>query len=212
VYCPRCGTPNEPGDRFCSSCGATLGKAAAPKERTSPREWLGQLFGTTRKARLISAATAIALAAALIAFIALKPSEDSIPRDAYTIAADRQCLGAKREIVTVQRRSRDSSGTGETSALAQELVQIVATWRSQLEKLSAPRDRIASAQALEAALLEAEIRIAQLARVARRGDEKQTVESAERADLASTGVEEAVASLGLSHCAEATIGLAASSG
>jgi predicted nucleic acid-binding Zn ribbon protein len=205
VHCPRCGTPNDPGDRFCSSCGAVLKTDSAPREQLSFRERLRRLLGTTRQARLLSAATVIALVVAVIAFIALKPSGDTIPRDAYTIAADRLCLDAKGEIVAVER----GAGHGDTSAFARELVPIVAAWRSEFGKLHVPGDRTEEAQNLQAALLEAEIQIAQLARVAQLGNEKRTVESAEQADRASASVEEAVASLGLSHCAAATIGFSA---
>jgi hypothetical protein len=206
VHCPRCGTPNEPGDRFCSACGAALRGPSTPQEPPSPRERIGRLLGATRKARLLTAATAAALIIAVIAFIDLKPAKDTTPRDAYTIAADRLCLDAKSEIVAVERHFSRRPGARDTSTFAMELVPIVATWRSQFGALHAPKDRIESAQLLEAALLEAEVQIAGLARVAARGDKNKTLESAKRADAASTGVEEAVSALGLSRCAAATIG------
>lgn len=207
VYCPRCGTPNEPDDRFCSACGASLKKTSEPKEQLSPRERLGRIVGTTRRARWITGATLAALVAAVVAFIALEPSEDGIPRDAYTISADQLCLNAKSEIVSAERHFGRQAGGGTTSALAHELVPIVAAWRSDLGKLAVPADRAALARELEAALLEAEIQIAALARVAARGDERATLVSAKRADAATSGVEAAAASLGLSRCAAETIGL-----
>jgi hypothetical protein len=170
---------------------------------------MSRVLGTTRRARLTTAATAFALVIAVIAFVALKPSEDTIPRDAYTIAADRLCLGAKGEIVALERRF---SRRPDTSVFAQELVPIVANWRSRFKQVDVPSDRTEEAQGLEAALLEAEIQIAGLARVAAQGNEEKTLASAQQADLASTGVEEAVASLGLSHCSQATIGLSPNSG
>jgi uncharacterized Zn finger protein (UPF0148 family) len=203
VYCPRCGTPNEPGDRFCSACGAGLRKAAATEKRRSPREQLGRLVGTTRKARLISAATAGAIVVAIVGFIALNPSEDAIPRDAYTIEADRICLAAKKQIVAVER-----SGAANTFAA---LVPVVGTWRSQFAELVVPADRIGQAQQLETALRDAEVQIARVARIAPHGNKKKTLASAKQADAATTGVEEAVASLGLSECANATIGLSPAS-
>lgn len=206
MHCPRCGTPNEPGDKFCSACGAALREPSTPQERLSPRERISGLLGTTRKAQLVTAATVAALVTAVIAFIALKPAEDTIPRDAYTIAADRLCLDAKSEIVAVERRFSRQTGPHDTSTFAGELVPIVATWHSQFGALPAPKDRIESAQLLEAALLEAEVQIAGLARVATRGGKKKTLESAKQADAASAGVEEAVSALGLSRCAAATIG------
>jgi uncharacterized Zn finger protein (UPF0148 family) len=203
VHCPRCGTPNEAGDRFCSSCGAALQAPKDPKERISIRERAVRIVGTTRKARLITAATAIALTVAIAAFIALKPSEDTIPRDGYTIAADQLCLEAKGDIVAAERRAAAKG----TSAFAEELVPIVASWRSRFEALAVPSDRTEQAQQLEGALLEAEAKIGGLARVAATGDRAEILASAKRSDAASAGVEAAVASLGLSECASATIGL-----
>lgn len=200
MYCSRCGSPNDPGDRFCSACGAEL-RETTPDESESrkPRERLGRLLGTTRRARLVSAATAVALVAAVVAFIALN-SDEGIPRDAYTVAADGICLQAKREIVSARE------GYGDPSAFSQALVPIVGGWRAQLRELSVPSDRVEQARALEAALLTAELRVAKLARVAARGEGKAALASAKRADLASARVEEAVADLGLDECAEAAIG------
>jgi hypothetical protein len=180
--------------------------ASAPEESPSQRERIGRLIGTTRKARWITAATVAAVAVAIVAFIALKPSGDTIPRDAYTISADRLCLSAKREIVSLERRFSRQAGH-DTSAFARELVPIVAAWRLRFGKLSVPADRIELARQLEAALLEAEIKIAGLARVAAVGNEEKTLASARQAEAASAAVEEAAASLGLSECAAATIGL-----
>jgi ribosomal protein L18E len=204
VHCPRCGTPNEPGDRYCSSCGATLKASTDPGEPVSPRERLGRLVGTTRKARLITAATVFAVLVAVAAFIALEPAEDEIPRDAYTVAGDRLCLDSKRSIVVIER-SFAAQGPG---AVARELVPVIAAWRSQLNELNAPADRKDLARELEAALLQAEIQIAGLARIAKGGETRQIVAKAREADAASSEVEEAVAALGLSECAEAAIGLA----
>jgi hypothetical protein len=208
VYCPRCGTPNEAGDRYCSACGATLKDASEPKEQLSPRQRLARIFGTTRKARIVSAGTVFALLVAVVAFVALKPEEESIPRDGYTIAADELCLHAKGEILAAERRA-NAIGTG---TFAHALVPIVASWRGQFEALSVPPDRVEQAEALEGALLEAEAKIAGLARVAADGARKEVVASAEEADAASAQVEEAVVGLGLSECASATIGLSGNNG
>lgn len=203
MYCPRCGTPNESGDRYCSACGATLQDTAAPKERVSFGQRLGRIAGSTRKARIVTAATVLALVVAVVAFIALKPDEETIPRDAYTITADKLCLGAKGEIVAAERQA----SRGDADSFARALVPIVASWRDQFEALSVPSNRVEQAEALEGALLEAEAKLGGLARVAASGGKTEIVASAEEADAASAKVEEAVAGLGLSECASATIGL-----
>jgi hypothetical protein len=184
-------------------------RKTAPKERRGPRERFAQLLGTTRKARLVSAATTLAIVAAILAFVALN-ADEGIPRDAYTIAADRICLEAKRDIVSARKDSGGRTAAADPNAFARALVPIVGGWRAQLQELSIPSDRVEQAGQLEAALLEAEIRIAQLARIVDRGNGKATLAGAKRADEASANVEEAVADLGLSECASAIIGFSPS--
>jgi hypothetical protein len=210
VYCARCGTPNDPGDRFCSSCGAQLEQEdpAAPEKLGSARERISRLLGTTRKARLVSAATVGAILVAIAAFIALDPAEDdTIPRDAYTVAADKMCIDAKRQIVLAERLSLSGSDTGE---VAEALLPIVAQWHSDFQVLSVPADRVEEAGDLDSALRGVELEIGQLARAAGTGSRSQTLARAREADKAATRVEEAIVSLGLSRCGRRTIGLAPS--
>ncbi len=208
MYCPRCGTPNEPGDRFCSSCGTELQKPGPePAKRRPLRDRIRGFVGTTRKDLLVSAATALALAVAIAGFLALDSAEDDeIPRDAYTIAAERMCIAAKREIVTVERRSLNQPSARGVSALAEDLLPIVATWRSSFRALNVPADRLEQARELDSSLRDVEIEIGGLARVADPGDSRRTLTSAKRADEAAARVEEAISDLGLSQCARLAIG------
>lgn len=201
MYCPRCGTPNETEDRFCSACGAALQRTDAPAAGRSPVERFGRLFGQTRKTRSVSAATALAILAAVVAFVALKPEDEGIPRDSYTIAADHICLKAKRQIV--------GAGREGGSSYARNLVPIVANWHSQFDALQVPSDRIEDSERLDAALREVEIEAAALARTAEGGNQARILAVAKRADTATAEVESAIASLGLSECASATIGFSA---
>jgi len=140
-------------------------------------------------------------------FVALKPSEDdSIPRDAYTISADRLCVESKRQIVAAERQSlRDPNGPG---AGFSALVPVVSNWRSEFEAKPVPTDRIDQARALSIALREIEIELSGLAVVAEEGSRSRTIARARQVDKASGEVEKAVAALALSECAKETIGFA----
>jgi hypothetical protein len=206
MYCSRCGTQNEPGDRFCSSCGASLqsgDEERAPQRST--RQRLTALIGTSRKARLTTLGTVAALVVAVIAFIVLKPaSEDSgeIPRDSYTIAADNLCVGAKKKIVAVEREAL----TGESGdAALGNLVPVVSGWRGEFEAIRVPTDRVEQARHVSEALRQVEIQLAGLTLAAEEGDSKGAVASAKKVDEASAEVETAISELGLTHCAARTI-------
>jgi zinc-ribbon domain len=199
VHCPRCGTPNESGDRYCAACGEALGRSDKLQKQQSSKERLSRLLGSDRKSRLISAGTLLALAIAVAAFIAISPSgEGSIPRDRYTLAAERICLHSKRLIVV--------AGQEGGTSYARQLVPIVVRWREELDALRAPADRREQVQQLNDALREVEIEVATLARISEEGDRTRTLASAKRADIATAEVEKAIADLGLSECARATIG------
>jgi hypothetical protein len=208
VYCPRCGAPSEKGAKYCAACGAALPGAKEPKESRSAYERLAGIVGTSRKARLLTAFTALAIVVAVAALIALQPSEDqAIPRDTYTVAADNICLDAKRQIAASERHSLRVRGAAP-GAFAEDLVPIVAQWRSALSTLTVPSDRTEKADALDAALREVEIEIAALARVADEGDRARTIAKANRVDAVTSHVEAAIADLGLSRCASVKLGAA----
>jgi hypothetical protein len=108
--------------------------------------------GTTRRARIVSALTATAVVIAVVGFIALKPSEDSIPHDAYTIAADRMCLQAKHQIVAAERQSLKRAGQDGSGDFARTLVPIITEWHSEFSVLGVPSDRADQVLALNSAL------------------------------------------------------------
>src|SRR5882724_3530575 len=119
MFCPRCGTENEEGDRFCVSCGASLRKTE-PAESKPLRERLRDLIGKTPRARAVTAGTAIAIAIAIAAFIAIPAANDS--GDSYTRAADDICVQSKQQIGAVEQSIPPSAGPGR---FAQFLVPIV---------------------------------------------------------------------------------------
>jgi zinc-ribbon domain len=208
VHCPRCGAENQQGDRFCASCGAALPGSREARERRSFREWIGQVVGTTRRARWLTGGTAAAIAIAIAAFIALEPAEDEIPRDGYTIAADRLCVQSKKEITAAAGRSLASSRSRALAGYAYRLVPLVAQWRSRFAALEVPADRGDEAQDLDTALRGVEIQSGTLARVAREGDRKELAAQAGRVQERTAAVEDAIASLNLDRCAQLTVGKA----
>jgi hypothetical protein len=207
MYCSRCGTQNEPGDRFCSSCGASLQDGDEErKPQRSLRQRLTALVGTSRNAQLTTLGTVVALAVAIAAFIVLKPAaEDSgeIPRDSYTIAADNMCVGAKQKIVAVEREAL--GGEGGDTALAR-LVPVISGWRGEFEAMRVPTDRVEQARHVSEALRQVEIQLSGLTLAADEGKSGGAVASATKVDEASTKVEAAISELGLTHCARQTIG------
>lgn len=207
MYCSRCGTQNEPGDRFCSSCGASLGEENGErKPQRSLRERITALVGTSRKARLTTLGTVVALAVAIAAFIVLKPADENsgeIPRDSYTIAADNLCVAAKQKIVAVEREALAGKGGGDT-ALGR-LVPVISGWRGEFEAIRVPTDRIEQAQHVSEALRQVEIQLSGLTLAADEGKNSGAIASAKKVDQASAEVEAAIAALGLTHCARRTI-------
>ena len=152
-------------------------------------------------------ATVAALLVAIGAFIALKPADETIPRDRYTISADRICLEAKRQIVATERRSLRGHDPAP-GAFSRDLVPVVSTWRSEFQALRVPGDRLEQAQALTLALQRVEIELAALSLVADKGNSAATLKQARQVDAATGVVEEAVAALNLERCAGQTIGFA----
>lgn len=214
MHCPRCGTPNEPGDRFCSSCGASLRRSSEGSQPTGRlSERLGRIAGETRRARLLTVGTVLAIVIAVAGFIALSPEDDgAIPRDSYTRAAERICLGSKRQIVAAEQSAVQHVERGSNAILARALVPIVAGWRAQLGVLNTPEDRVQPAGELDRALRDVEIQISKLALVAGAGDRRRILAQARRVDAETVQVEDAIAALGLEECAGETIVFAGNPG
>lgn len=211
MFCPRCGSENREGDRYCSSCGAELPRPGAePGERKSARERLGDMVGRSRSARLLTIGTALAVLLAIVAFVALPSDDDEIPQDAYTRSADRLCVAQKRAIVAMGDEALSSGGG--LAAYASGLVPIVVEWRSALDRLSPPPDRVALAEGLSLALRKVAVEAGALGRLARTQGPEKTVPSSAKVDRATAEVENAISELGLTRCDRLAIGLAGAGG
>ncbi len=208
MFCPRCGTENDAGNRFCVSCGTELAKVstAEPAEKPSLRERFGQLIGSSRRARLISAATAAALVVAAIGFLALKPDEDSsVPQDSYLRGLDASCVEEKERISSLELETLGKRQP-DIEEFASLLVRVVTEWRVGLQNDPPSALHAEGVAALEAALLDVLIKAGALARVTREGKPAREIAArAQAIDVATAEVERAIQILGLERCANVTV-------
>jgi hypothetical protein len=200
MFCPRCGTENEEGDRFCVSCGASL-RERKPAEAKPLRERLRDLIGKTPRARALTAGTAIAIVIAIAAFIAIPAAKDS--SDSYTRSADEICVQTKQQIAAVGRTMPPSAGPGR---FAEFLVPIVAGWRYRLNTLRTPVDHADKAGQLDLALRQVEIDAGAIARASQEGS-GNLLALAKQGDDDAAKVEKAVDDLGLTTCSHLAVGL-----
>jgi hypothetical protein len=161
------------------------------------------MLGRTRRERLITAGTVIALGLAIVAVIALTSNGDE---DEYIEQADGVCVESKQALATVAERVSES-GRQSAEALALyrgAVAEIAADWRSRLAALDPPPDRQEAAADLEEALagVEAEAAPAGLA-------EPGGASGGPQARLPAAGgrAEQAIEALGLEACAEGGLGI-----
>jgi predicted nucleic acid-binding Zn ribbon protein len=199
MHCPRCGAQVEKGDRYCASCGAIL--AREPKPQRSLRERVSELIGTTHRQRMVSWITAgliaVAVVALIVTFITTEDTEEGeVPIDEYTVAAEEICVGAKQQLLTALA---ESTGPGD---LAQDLVPIVAQWRSAFNELEVPNDRTQLAAQLDTALREVEVEAGGMAAASRAGDQRELLTQIDTTQKATVQVESAIDELGLEQCGD----------
>ncbi|HEX3042851.1 MAG TPA: hypothetical protein VHP56_12255 [Solirubrobacterales bacterium] len=176
------------------------------RETPAFRERIGNLLGRTRKARLLTLGTALALIVAVVAFIALPEDDDGLPYDAYAKAADRLCVAQKQAIVEAGQESLTGPDRG-LEAYAGRLVPIVVEWRAALNGLNAPADRSALAEEMSYALRQVAVKAGALARVARVESKAEAAKAAGAVDEATAAVETSIADLGLRRCADLRVTL-----
>jgi zinc-ribbon domain len=208
MHCPHCGTKNEEGNRYCVSCGSELPEwAGTAVAEVALRERVGRLIGTTRRARLLTAATAGAILIAIGAFLTLKPSEDAAPEDSFTRAIDQTCVTKKQTIAALERQTVQRQ-PANIEAFSGALVTIVEEWRQDLQGSAPPPVHAEAVQALDSALLDILIRSGGLARATRSGGAAEVTAQAQLVDAASAQVDRAIDGLGLSRCSEVKVGSA----
>jgi hypothetical protein len=208
MFCPRCGTENDEGSRYCVSCGSDLpAKTPTPDRSDAPKEegfkaGLNRFVGTTKRTRMVTIGTAIALLVAIAAFIALSPADEgsSVPQDALTKALDARCVQHKAEIAAAQRRALTTGTLVALSRYGDSMVPIAGEWRTELRRAEVPPDRTELVAGLSTALLEVEIEAGTLGRAARESRRAELSTAAARVDVATSNVEAAINSLELERC------------
>lgn len=207
MFCPRCGAEVDQDSRYCASCGTELPRKAAasgtePAGPTGFQEAAGRVLGDSRRARVVTAVTAVAIAIAVVSFIALGSGDDeaSLPQDAVAKSLDRACVRHKTEIAAAQRQALSQQSLDAVGRYADSVVRIVGEWRLELGRASVPPDRSALVAALSAALLEAQIEAGTLGRAADESNRREVGVSAAGLDAATAKVESAIDSLELERC------------
>jgi hypothetical protein len=202
MYCPHCGAKNDSSNRFCVNCGSELspqgGSVAAKRTR---KERIAQLIGTHPRARLVTAATVIAIAVAVIAFLSLDPDEETTASSAYLEQLDQACVTEKERIIALEQQTL-AGETPNLQAFASVLVASLAEWRANLRDAPPSPGSAAAVASLEAALVETLISSGRLARAIRGEDAAEAISGrAAEVDKATTRVDQVIEDLGLSDCA-----------
>jgi len=203
MYCPRCGTENADSNRFCVNCGSELSPAGQSSGvAPSLKQRLASLIGTTPRARLITAATVIAIVVGIVAFLSLDADEDATGSSPYLQKVDQECVAEKERIIALEEQTL-SQQPPNLREFASVLVGSLAEWRANLRQDPPPPSSAPAIEQLEAALIKALIRSGELARAIR--DEKpagQVSRDAGAVDDAAAQLDTVIADLGLSACAD----------
>jgi hypothetical protein len=215
MFCPRCGTENDDDNRFCVSCGATLaGETAREKtdasagaaggaDQPSPApNRLQEVVGTTRRARIVTALTVLAVAVAVVAFIVLRSgdTEGEVPQDAYLRGQDRVCVAEKTRLSSLESETL-TTAEPDINLFSSLLVRVVTEWQANLHASSPPPVHVPGVRQAEAALLGVLIEAGKLNRLAREGaTPAQIATQTEAVDAATKHVDPAFEALGLERC------------
>ncbi len=222
MFCPRCGAENDDSNRFCVSCGAGLAqkrKQAKPDDEAGAapgpnpgvdsegtRSHLGEVIGTTRRARVATALTVLAVAIAVVAFIVLRSNDDegSVQQDAYLTQLDHQCVEEKARLSELETETlqQESPNFG---LFVNYLIRDVTQWHASLQEAAPPAAHVEGVRATEGALLEVLIAAGRLATAVRDGSQTDVVRAAKKVDVATAAVDPSLEFLGLDRCAAVTV-------
>jgi hypothetical protein len=202
MYCPHCGAENDESNRFCVNCGSELSsERRSPTAKEGPRARLAELIGTTRRARLVTAATVLAAAVAVIAFLSLNSDDDTDGSSVYLQQLDRECVAEKERIIALEQQVL-SQQPPDLQAFASVLVTSLAEWRANLRRDPPPRSAEAI-DSLEAAIIETLIRSGTLARAIRAKDADDVISRrAREVDEATAQVDRVIEALDLPECTQ----------
>jgi hypothetical protein len=202
VFCPRCGTDNADENRFCVSCGSQLPRGADESAGPRPegKNRLGRIVGRSRKERVITGATVLAIVVAIIAFLALKPTGDETPAGPPSV--DTACVQAKQSVAAAATQARGKGQAGFQSYSA----SLIAALLQFRDTVSSTAPAGGNATQLESALRNAAIEAGGLARLAREGaPQAELAAQAGRLDATTRRVDDASRALGLDRCAQVRI-------
>lgn len=210
MFCPNCGTENDAGNRFCINCGSELSSSAPTKESGSPKERFTRLVGSDRRTRIVTAATAVAIVIAVVAFLFLGSSDDSTEESAYLQGLDRTCVAEKERVIALEGETLRSRPP-DLAAFSSVLVTIVAEWHSGLRNQTPPVEYASGVAAYEASLLRILIAAGGLAHLTRENASGAALASqAKTIDEATRQADEAIEELGLTECTELAVAPGAS--
>jgi hypothetical protein len=163
------------------------------------------VVGRTRRARIITAATVVALVGAVIAFIAIDPggnsSDGSSSENPYQASADNICVNAKNTLFGIGRQLFTPPQPAD--ALPKYLsasAQVARQTRSQLAALNPPDDLRVRADAFAARLAALAERTDAAAAAIRSNDTNRIQSAATQVERATAASDRASAALGLERC------------
>jgi hypothetical protein len=172
---------------------------------------MGRLIGSSRRERLITAGTVLAVVIAIVAVVVLvtggsddgdSRGRDSGEQPAYQKRAEQTCLGSKRALAAVAKRASRSENdpTAALALYAGAVAELAGDWRTQQDALDPPPGHEDAASRLEFALAKLEVVARGVAVQTDAGEDPRRL----RARLAHVGarVEQAVEANRLDRCAK----------